>query len=189
MRIGLLGGTFNPIHHAHLMLAECAMEQLALDQVWFTPTATPPHKRSRGLAPERARLAMVRLAVKGHPGFRASDLEIRRGGVSYSLETVWAIHRQHPRARLFFLIGSDMLHVPWRGRALLRRLCTFATAMRPSGGSARAWRGVVTIKMPQMDISSTAIRARIRRGDSVRYLVPEPVRRYLVRHRLYPGGS
>jgi len=183
MRLGILGGTFNPIHLGHLLLAECARQQCRLDQVWFMPTASPPHKSSHRLLDGRRRLALIRLAIRGHPCFRASDLELRLGGVSYTIRTVQALHVLQPHAQLFFIIGSDMLKVRWYRFEALRRLCTFVVADR--GSTIQSRRGIRRIVMPQVDISSSMIRQRVRQGRSVRYLVPDAVLGSLVRHRLY----
>lgn len=193
MRLGILGGTFNPIHLGHLMLAECARDQCALDQVWFVPTAIPPHKPSRRLLDGAQRLALVRLAIRGHPAFRASDVELRLGGVSYTLRTVRLLRARDPRADLFLIVGSDMLQVPWYGMEELRRLCTFVVAHRPErprsrtigGVEGRRLPGMRTITIPQVEISSSMIRSRIRRGRSIRYLVPDAVRQSILRRRLY----
>lgn len=186
MRLGILGGTFNPIHLGHLVLAETAREQFALDQVWFVPTATPPHKLARALADGRHRLAMVRLAVRGHRAFRACDLEVRRGGVSYTIETIRLLQARHPRARLFLIVGSDMLAVTWYRMRELQRRCTFVAADRPSSARRRALGlRVRRLAMPQLTLSSSMIRARAREGRSVRYLVPSAVANYIARHRLY----
>jgi len=187
-RLGILGGTFNPIHVGHLLLAECAREQCALDQVWFMPTAVPPHKSARGLIAGRHRLAMVRLALRGHPAFRASDLELQLGGVSYTIRTIRTLRQRVPEARLFYLVGADMLAVPWVQMRALRRLCTFAAAGRP-GAAARRHPGMRRILMPQVAISSSLVRERIRRDRSIRYLVPDAVARYITRHRLYQGAG
>ncbi len=188
MRLGLLGGTFNPIHLGHLLLAECAREQCALDQVWFMPTAIPPHKPSRQLLDGEQRLALVRLAIRGHPAFRASDVELRLGGVSYTFRTVRLLRARDPRAKMFLIMGSDMLQVSWYGMEELRRLCTFVVAGRPTTQPLRRLPGMRTIAIPQVEISSSMIRARIRRGQSIRYLVPDAVRQSILRRRLYAGG-
>ena len=185
MRLGILGGTFNPIHLGHLLLAECAREQCRLDAVWFVPAADPPHKSSRGLLDGRRRLRLVRLAVRGHPAFHGSDLELRMGGVSYTIRTIRALNARYPKARLFFIIGADMLNVPWYRFDELRRRCTFVVAARAAGGPVRRRPGIRRIVMPPVGISSSMIRDRIRRGRSIRYLVPEPVAQAIVRGRLY----
>ena len=133
MRIGLLGGTFNPIHLGHLILAEAAREQARLDEVWFMPTAQPPHKSARDLPDGTTRLAMVRLAVRGAPDFRASDVELRLGGISYTLRTLRVLHQRDPKTQWFFIIGSDMLAVPWRGLPEIAARCTFLVADRRAG--------------------------------------------------------
>lgn len=186
MRLGILGGTFNPIHLGHLALAEAAREACRLDQVWLIPTATPPHKAARGLLDGRHRLAMVRLAIRGNPAFRACDWELRRGGVSYTINTVRDIHARHPRAKLFLIVGSDMLGVSWYRMRELQHVCTFVVAQRPSASHrARLVTGARRLPMPELDISSSAIRDRLRRGESARYLLPDAVRAYALRHRLY----
>ena len=194
MRLGILGGTFNPIHVGHLVLAESAREQARLDRVLFIPTATPPHKRARGLIDGATRLRLVRLAIRGHAAFRASDVELRLGGVSYTVRTVQWLHARYPDAQLHLIVGQDMLPVRWYGMDELNRLCTFLVARRPDSSAVRAdglgrsARRVRTITMPQLEISSTDIRARIRWGRSIRYLVPEAVERDIRRSRLYRGA-
>lgn len=185
MRVGILGGTFNPIHLGHLILAETAREQCALEQVWFIPTATPPHKSAHGLLDSAIRLALVRAAIRGHRAFRACDLEIRRGGVSYTLQTIRHLRQCYPKTAWYLIMGSDMLGVRWYGLEELGRLCTFVVADRPV--SRRRWRvpRMQPLLMPRVEISSSMIRARVRRGQSIRYLVPDPVARYIARHRLY----
>ena len=184
MRLGLFGGTFNPIHVGHLVLAETAREHLALDRVLFIPAASPPHKRARDLLPGATRLRLVQLAIRDHPAFVASDIELTRPGPSYSIETVRCLRRQLPAATLFLLIGEDMLEVRWRAWDELRRLCTIAAARRPESPPASC-RGVRWLPMPQLAIASSDIRKRLAAGRSIRYLVPSAVERHIRQHRLY----
>src|SRR5206468_6267100 len=105
MRLGLYGGSFDPVHYGHLLLAECCRETLRLDEVWLIPAAVPPHKQSRELAPAKHRLAMLEFALGGHEQIRSSGIEIERGGVSYTVETLAAVHGQQPEATLYLLMG------------------------------------------------------------------------------------
>ena len=188
MRVGILGGTFNPIHHGHLILAEEARAAFELDRCLFIPNHLPPHKEEPSLAPAEHRLAMVRLAVAGAPAFEASELEIARGGRSYTVETLEALRTQHgPEAELFFLAGSDSCQTleHWKAIDRVLALCQFVIAHRPGYQVQRPKPGVRTLEIPALDISSTAIRQRLQEGRTIRYLVPEPVREYILQHRLY----
>ncbi len=185
MKLGLFGGTFNPIHLGHLLLAETARETLALDRVLFIPTRQPPHKSDRDLLPGGERMRLIRLAIRDHSAFAASDIELQRDGISYTIDTVQAIHRQLPEAKLFLLVGQDMLAVPWRSWAQLKRLCTIVAARRPGGPKPKQQAGVQWLDMPPVGIASSDIRRRLRAGRSIRYLVPGPVERYLKAHQLY----
>lgn len=188
MKLGILGGAFNPIHLGHLLLAETAREALALDRVLFIPTRQPPHKSGRELLPGGERMRLIRLAIRDQPAFAASDIELQRDGVSYTIETVQAIHRQLPEATLFLLIGQDMLTVPWRRWAELKRLCTIAAVRRPGSPKPRRQTGVQWLDMPPVAIASSDIRRRLRESRSIRYLVPGPVERYLKAQQLYRRG-
>lgn len=189
-RIGLLGGTFNPIHTGHLLVARDALEQLKLDQVKFIPSAMPPHKPLAGNIAAAHRLRMVRLAIRGCAPFEADDIEVRRGGTSYSVETVATLREQSPDATFYFIIGSDSLpELPrWREIERLARLCVFAVVARPGfelavpeglGLRCRVVRGHMC------DVASREIRERLAAGRSVCWLVPEPVVRYIQRTKLY----
>ena len=185
MRLGIFGGTFNPIHLGHLLLAETARETLALDRVLFIPVQQPPHKRLRDLLPGPARMALIELAIRDHPAFVASDIELARPGPSYSIETVRILRRQFPAAKLFLLIGEDMLAVGWLAWGELRRLCTVAAAHRPDSPRPASGRGVRWLPMPRLDIASSDIRKRLAAGRSIRYLVPGAVERHIRQHQLY----
>ena len=184
MKIGIFGGTFNPIHTGHLLLAETAREQLKLGRVLFVPCAQPPHKMAKALLPGAVRLHLIRLAIRGNPAFVASNLELKRRGPSYTIDTVRAIHAKWPKAALFLLIGQDMLSVRWMAWSELKRRCTIAVVKRPDVNVPRRERGLLWLSMPQVDIASSEIRARLRAGRSIRYLVHAAVERYLRARRL-----
>jgi nicotinate-nucleotide adenylyltransferase len=189
-RIGLLGGTFNPIHIGHLLIARDAMEALRLDCVRFIPAAMPPHKPVDRNISGTQRLRMVRLAIRGCAQFEADDIEVKRGGASYSVETVEELRRRHPGARFYFIIGGDSLEeLPsWRNIKRLAKLCTFVVVARP-GCAPQVPAGLGLrcrfVKGHPCDIASREIRERLARGQSVRWLVPEAVLRYIQREKLY----
>jgi nicotinate-nucleotide adenylyltransferase len=196
LRLGVFGGTFDPPHQGHLALAEWARAELGLDRVLFVPAGEPPHKRRRGLSPAAHRVAMTRLAVRGNPAFEVSTLEARRRGPSWTADTVRALAAAHPRARLHLLMGADMFatFATWREPGEIARLAVLVVALRPGArvprrvpAAVRGGRGVVWLGNPGLEVSSSALRERARRGRSLRYLVPDAVGRYLERHRLYDG--
>ena len=199
MKIGILGGSFNPVHLGHLILAEQIREAAGLDRVLFIPASTPPHKPGTELAAGEHRFAMVRLAIEGNPFFDASDVELQRGGVSYTIDTILALRREHPDADFHFIIGADSVpELPtWYRTCELVELCTFLIGSRP--GHEIAWdllaqalpaatverlRKNVISTIP-IGISSSAIRLRIREGRSVRYLVPREVEEYIGKNGVY----
>jgi nicotinate-nucleotide adenylyltransferase len=187
-RIGILGGTFNPVHLGHLIIAQDALEQARLDRVVFVPSATPPHKSAPDLASAQHRWRMLKLALAGNPRFAASDIELRRGGKSYSVETVTELQRRHPAVEYLFIIGSDSvqeLH-KWKEADRLVRLCRFVVLARPgfklTGPLAKRCR---VVRGHECEIASREIRRRMRRGESIRYLVPDAVFRYIHARKLY----
>jgi len=197
-RIGILGGTFNPIHLGHLLVAQDAMEQMALDRVKFIRSATPPHKTAEVLASERDRLQMIRLAIRGNDRFEVDDIEVRRGGKSYSVDTLVELRRRDPKADFYFIIGADSLrelHL-WREAQRVVSLCTFVTVPRPGfearpvvdrrldAASRKRLRQHV-LRGHSCDIASREIRSRVASGRSIRYLVPDAVTEYIRRRRLY----
>lgn len=188
MRIGILGGTFNPVHLGHLILAETARQALRLDRVLLVPCYRPPHKDGRELAAAAHRLAMVRLAVRGNLRLSASSIEVERGGRSYTVETLRALHRRYRgRASFVFLTGSDVMPAlhQWRRVDEILRLCRFAVATRAGHAVHRRPAGVRSFPMPAVEISARDIRRRIAHGHSIRYLIPDAVAAYIRRHRLY----
>jgi nicotinate-nucleotide adenylyltransferase len=190
MKIGVLGGTFDPIHNAHLLLAEQAREQLDLDKVLFIPAGDPWRKAFRQVAPAAHRLAMTQLAVKDDPGFVVDDCEVNRDGPTYTADTLRELNRMHAKDELFLLLGEDALaDLPfWREPEAIAEEANIVVA--PRGGVVLpelpfdADR-VIRIKMPFMEISSTDIRERAKAGRSLRYLVPDAVTAYIKDHKLY----
>lgn len=193
LKLGIFGGTFNPIHLGHLLIAQDARERFGLSRVLFIPSATPPHKQVDYLANGCHRLAMVRLAIRGNPHFAASDAELRRKGISYTIDTARELQKRYPRARLYLLIGSDSLndlHKWWKVDELTR-LCEVIAVLRPGEKKFSVKRNQLPrlrlhkLQAHPFDISSSEIRQRLRRKQSIRYLVPDPVRRYIEQHKLY----
>ena len=212
-RLGLFGGTFNPIHYGHLRSAEEVSEALDLSRVWFIPAALPPHKTGAEVTPFEVRLAMTRLAVGRHPRLAVSDAEGRRPGKSYSIETLRHFRKEFgPRAELYFILGLDaMLEIAlWKDYRELFTLSHFVVLDRPgydrellgelltkevhpefrplsSGGGFRHPGGNLVLLQATtlMDISATRIRSLVRQGGSIRYLLPDPVRRFILKNTLY----
>lgn len=183
MRIGLYGGSFDPIHFGHLILAREARERLVLDSVIFIPARQSPHKLDRPPISAEARLALVQSAVAGETGFAVDDCEIRRNGVSFTIQTVREYRTRFPEAELFYFIGGD--NVPdlptWVEIEELRRLVQFVVLARGEKGVGS---GFPVIER-RVDISSSEIRNRIAQGRSVRYLLPEKTCAEIERRGLY----
>jgi nicotinate-nucleotide adenylyltransferase len=192
VRIGLYGGTFDPVHLGHLRAAETAREGLNLDLVAFLPSAAPPH-RSGPLSSAADRLEMARLATSSQPGFESWDTEMRRPGPSYTVETVSALLAERPSDELVLVVGADTWPeiATWREPERLLSLVEVAVVDRPgyAGTGPRApfagARGVRRVEGPTLPISATAIREHARRGRSVRFLVPDAVADYILARRLY----
>lgn len=193
-RIGIFGGSFDPPHIGHLIIAELAREQLLLDQVVFVPAFVPPHKMRDNVSTALDRLRMTKLATRGNSSFRVSDIEIRRKGVSYTVDTIRAIKRRYPAAKLFLIVGGDSLAQFWSWKAPDEILANASLAVyaRPGYDKERGGRADVrvhSVRGPLLQISSTEIRKRIAAKKSVRYLVTQPVRSYIARQRLYRHRS
>ncbi|WP_127579756.1 nicotinate-nucleotide adenylyltransferase [Paenibacillus koleovorans] len=193
MNIGIMGGTFDPIHLGHLLAAERAREEAGLDEVWFMPSYTPPHKPNPPKASAEQRLAMLELAIAGHPQFRAEELEIRRQGTSYTVDTVDQLCRRYPNARFCYIVGADMVqYLPhWvRIEEIIKRI-SFIGLQRPgysvdlSSLPAAIREAVTIVPMSQMELSSTDIRERCRSDKSIRYMVHEDVYAYIKERGLY----
>lgn len=192
-RIGIMGGTFDPIHTGHLVAAESAKHGAVLDEVWFMPVYVPPHKSHAPEASPEERMEMVRLAVEPVNYFRSCDYEMQKGGVSYSYDTVCELKRMYPDSKFSYIIGADMVeYLPkWHKINELARMITFIGLRRPGFSDdlsilpADLRQAVTIVPMPLLDISSTQIRQRIKRKDSVRFLVPESVYQHMKGMGLY----
>ena len=191
MTVGLYGGSFNPPHLAHLVVAETARDRFGFDRVLWMPSHQPPHKQGQALAAPAHRLAMTRRAVRGHPAFDVSDLELARGGTSYTVDTLRVLQEAHPGTTFVLLLGGDSLRsfATWhRPQEILDRvpLCVYRRAGEGAERLPLPLRGDVRfVEAPRLDISSTDLRARVAHGRSIRYLVPEAVRAYIEEHGLY----
>jgi nicotinate-nucleotide adenylyltransferase len=202
MRLGLLGGTFDPIHYGHLLLAERCREECGLDRVWFLPAGLPPHKAGEAITAGAQRAEMVEFAIAGHSQFEVNRMELARAGRSFTVDTLREIHAEDPSRELFFLIGADSLaELPtWRDPAGIVELATIVAVNRgdrpaPDLDAARRTLGkavadrIRLVTMPGIDLSSTDIRRRVREGKSIRYMTPRPCEVYIHEHGLYKGEA
>lgn len=209
MNLGVFGGTFNPVHVAHLRVAEEVQEALELERVLWIPAADPPHKRE-SLAPAIDRLEMVRLATASNPRFEVLDLELQREGPSYTVDTLRELRKTYAQARLWLVLGADALEEigTWHEPEALFELANVAVVPRPGGKGGpleerlparllapfstgplgiehTSGHEVREVPVSALDISGSDLRCRIARGGSIRYLVPDAVIQYIQKHRLY----
>ena len=199
-RIGILGGSFNPIHLGHLLLGQGALDSFDLSKVLFMPCHIQPHKDPTMLASPEHRVAMLEQAIMDNPQFEMLDIEIARGGSSFAVDSVREIRELYPDAELFFIIGADTLpelHL-WRDIYTLLRMCRFATFSRPGHDVVNSEEKDLRLDSPwaaqlletvargrMLEISSSDIRHRVAEGMSIRYLVPTLVEMYIAEHHLY----
>ena len=200
MRIGIFGGSFDPIHQGHLILAEACREQVELDQVWFMPCAVQPHKNSGARATDRQRVEMIELAIAGHDGFSLSKIEIERGGTSYTVDTLKQIRESNSEDELFLLMGDDSLESfeSWREPQTICELAVPVIVNRP--GSGKVDLSVLqqfvdgqrfelfqssTVQSPMIEISSSNIRSSVADEKSIRYQIPRSVQKYIEINALY----
>jgi nicotinate-nucleotide adenylyltransferase len=187
MKIGILGGTFNPVHLGHLILADEVREKIQLDRVIFMPTYLPPHKDSSGIAAASDRYKMIKLAIKENKYFGSSDAEIKRDGRSYTIDTIKEFKRNFPNEELYFITGSDLLKYldEWKDLSEIIKMVKFIVATRPGYPLEKIPAYIQTVAIRAVDISAFQIRNCIRENKSFRYLVPEAVYDYIVKKKLY----
>lgn len=196
LRLGVIGGTFDPPHHAHLVLAENGLVQLALDYVLFVPAGQPPHKPERPITPVHHRVAMVDAALANNPAFLLSRVDVKRPGPHFTVDMLGILHDQYPGATCFFLMGGDSLveFVTWRDPQGIVEQARLGVMQRPGweadlASLAKALPGIserlTWLDAPHLEISGTDLRRRVAQGLPIRYLVPASVERYLRDHALY----
>lgn len=199
LRVGIMGGTFDPIHNGHLILAECAYEQYHLDKVLFLPSGNPPHKKERpDGASDRDRLEMVSLAIADNPHFYLEKREMERSGYTYTYETLQMLCSSHPDTEYYFIIGADSLMAfdTWKNPRIICQHCVLLAAIRDDLPSelmqqkadelrARYGARIYFLDSPQLDISSTDLRRRFRNHRTLRYYVPDCIREYIETHEIY----
>ncbi|HUI29175.1 MAG TPA: nicotinate-nucleotide adenylyltransferase [Candidatus Acidoferrales bacterium] len=190
-RVGILGGTFNPPHIAHLIAAESATEQLRLDKMLFVPAAIPPHKLNEKIIPANVRLQMVKLAIKGNPKFEVCDIELKRSGASYSIDTIIELKGKFPDDKFFLVIGIDLLidFYSWKDPEKILDKCDVVAMNRPGFALESVDQGLLrrveVLSVPGLDVSSSDIRRRVHSGRSIRFLVPQAVEEYIYANSIY----
>ncbi len=204
MRVGIFGGSFDPVHQGHLLLAEQCREQCHLAKVLFVPAAVSPHKQGAPPASDQARFDMLQLAIGGHAAFEMCSLELERGGISYTVDTLEALHGSRPGDELILLIGADTLadFPNWHRPDRVCELALLAVVRRPGSlpvswdvvrplASPTRWMEMqqLHVEMPLIDLSSSQIRQRVMAGRSIRYMVPRGVETYIEAQGLYRSGT
>jgi nicotinate-nucleotide adenylyltransferase len=189
--VGVFGGSFDPIHHGHLIVARVAAEALGLDEIRFVPAREQPFKVGRHGAPAAHRAAMVAAAIAGADGFTLDTLELDRSGASYTVDTLRTMHEREPGLELSLLIGADAAadFPQWREAATVAQLARVVVFGRPGAAGLSLPRTWHTIEVPAIAISATEIRRRVREGRPIRYWVPDAVAEYVATHGLYQDGE
>lgn len=189
--LGVLGGTFDPIHVGHLVLAEQVREKFQLERVIFIPSASPPHKTEQKLSLAEDRFEMTKLALEGSPFFFVSDIELKREGLSYTVETLRELKELYRDSEIYFLTGSDVLNeiTTWRNPEEIYRLAKIVIGIRPGfdkfDPENHFAKKSIIIDITGIDISSTQIREKVSKGESIKYLVPSKVEEYIKNRNLY----
>lgn len=186
-RIGILGGTFNPPHLGHLLMAEQVGNQLELDEVWFMPTAKPPHAPGKTTIASQHRVQMIQLAIENNPLFKVQPYEIHRGGVNYTVDTMKHFVETYPESDFYFIIGSDSANdlSTWKRTDELVQLVQLVGVRRPGEFPYQGQYPILWVDSPLIELSSTEIRLRVYLEQSIRYQVPSKVEAYIQKHELY----
>lgn len=185
-KVGIFGGTFDPPHYGHLLMANEVLDSLQLSEIWFMPNQIPPHKQHRQISSSKHRFNMLKQAVAGNDAFRVEPIELERNGPSYTYDTMVLLKKRHPSTEFYFIIGGDMIeYLPkWYKIEELLRMIQFIGVKRPNY-KAESCYPVIEVDVPLFDVSSSMIRSRLKEGRSVRYLLPESVIQYIKEHQLY----
>lgn len=198
MRLGILGGTFDPVHYGHLLMAEICRQELQLERVHLIPAGNPPHKPGRKISDGHSRADMLSFAVSGMPEYVVDRRELRRQGPSFTVDTLLEFKREFPEAEQYLMIGADSLRdfLTWKSPEQIAELATIVVCNRPgvllpSRNQIEEWVGaliaksVVGVSIPGADLSSTDLRDRVRSGRSIRFMTPRAVEAFIQQHRLY----
>lgn len=197
-KIGIMGGTFNPIHFAHLILAESAYEQFSLDKIIFMPSKNPPHKSHDEIVSDELRSNMIQLAIEGNPHFEFSGLELNREGTTYTYETIEELTKEYPNNEYYFILGADSLFdfEKWKNPVRILELTNIVAAGRDHLSENKLKKqieylsekynaNIYLLKTPNMDISSQMLRKKVKIGETIRYYLPDVVEQYIIEHKLY----
>lgn len=198
-KVGIMGGTFDPIHNAHLSLGQCALNQLSLDEVWFMPAKDPYFKRNKKVTPAKQRCEMTSLAVSGVEGFKLSKFELERDGETYTAETLALLHEEYPDIHFYFIIGADSMYQidTWYHPEKIMKLATLAVAGRHYPEGQRSFReqveylkdrfqaDIAVLDYPETDLSSTMIREMVAEDRDISGLLPDKVKEYIRDNNLY----
>ncbi|WHX99388.1 nicotinate-nucleotide adenylyltransferase [Neobacillus sp. DY30] len=185
-KVGILGGTFDPPHYGHLLIANEVLTKLNLDEIWFMPNQEPPHKKKSESVENIERLQMLELSIKGNPSFNIEKIELERSGPSFTVDTMKILNEQYPNHEFFFIIGADMIeYLPkWHRVDELMKLVKFVGVERPDYSIATKY-PIIYVDVPAFDVSSSMIRDRVQQGMTVRYLLPDSVIDFIRENHLY----
>lgn len=185
-KVGILGGTFDPPHYGHLLIANEVLQSLHLDEIWFLPNQEPPHKEKSNEVTNEERLEMIQLAIKDHPQFKLETIELERQGPSFTYDTMKLLKKRDKDIEFYFIIGADMIeYLPnWYKIDELLELVTFVGVNRPTYEKQTPY-PILYVEVPDLGISSSFIRKRLKEGKSIQYLLPESVRLYIREKGLY----